>query len=267
MGGLSRKMPVTKWTFLVGTLAIAGLPPLSGFFSKDEILAAAYHQNSLLFVLATLVAVLTSFYMFRLWFVAFGGKARSEVAEHAHESPSVMIWPLRILATLSILGGVMGINGYLERHLGRPVWAEHEVATSSSFVDRLFAPFAEAPLAALAGLAAFAFGASFAYAIYGRAETDPLPEKLRALSRAMRRRFYFDEIYGFFISITHEALSRLAAAIDRAVIAGLGIRGLHGTTEIFGRALRLVQTGNLQTYAFIFAVGVVVVLFIVLIPK
>jgi NADH-quinone oxidoreductase subunit L len=267
MGGLSRKMPVTKWTFLVGTLAIAGLPPLSGFFSKDEILAAAFHRNSLLFIVATVVAMLTSFYMFRLWFVAFGGKARSELAEHAHESPSVMIWPLRILAILSIFGGVIGINVYLERHLGVPAWAESEVATFSSVFDRLFAPFAEAPLAALAGLAAFAFGASFAFAVYGRAQTDPLPEKLGALSRAMRRRFYFDEIYGFFISITHEALSRLAAAIDRAVIAGAGIRGLHGTTEIFGRALRLVQTGNLQTYAFLFALGVVVVLLIVLIPK
>ena len=261
MGGLSKKMPVTKWTFFVGTLAIAGLPPLSGFYSKDEVLGAAFHESPLLFVLATLVAILTSFYMFRLWFVAFAGQPRSETAQHAHESPSVMLWPLRILALLSILGGFIGIHAFLARQFAEVAAAE---AHASSFFDQLFSPFAEAPMAALAGLAALAFGISLAYAIYGRVQTDPLPGKLRGLSRAMRHRFYFDEIYGFFISITHEALSLLADWIDRRLIAGLGIRGLHGTTEIVGRALRLVQTGNLQTYAFLIGLGAAVVLFMII---
>src|SRR3954470_12163270 len=118
MGGLSKKLPVTRWTFLVGTLALAGMPPLSGFFSKDQILAAAEsgpRHNVFLFIIAAFVAMLTSFYMFRLWFVAFGGTPRSESADHALESPSVMLWPLRILALFSVVGGVIGINAYAGR--------------------------------------------------------------------------------------------------------------------------------------------------------
>src|SRR5438094_6148302 len=106
MGGLRRKMPVTFWTFLAGTLAIAGVPPLSGFYSKDSILAqAADAHHWPLFALGVLVAALTTFYMFRLAFVVFFGSTRSDRAGHAHESPGVMIWPLRILAVFSIIGG------------------------------------------------------------------------------------------------------------------------------------------------------------------
>ena len=265
MGGLAKKMPVTKWTFLVGVLAISGLPPLSGFFSKDEILGAAAtgsRNNIFLFIIATIVAVLTAFYMFRLWFVAFTGNARSEPAGHAHESPPVMIWPLRILALLSIAGGALGIDRFLARHFEASPGGAASVHVS--FIEELFAPFAQAPLAALAGLAAFAFGLSLAWSLYGKARTDPIQERFPALSRLLRKQFYFDDIYAFLISSTHEALSRLANWIDEWVIAGLGVRGIHGTIEVFGRALRLVQTGNLQTYAFLSAVGIAVVLFIVL---
>ena len=98
MGGLRKKMPVTFWTFMVGTLALAGVPPFSGFYSKDSILAQAAEHNLPLFVLGVVVAALTTFYMFRLVFVAFLGAPKSEAAGHAHESPPVMVWPLRILA-------------------------------------------------------------------------------------------------------------------------------------------------------------------------
>jgi NADH-quinone oxidoreductase subunit L len=135
---------------------------------------------------------------------------------------------------------------------------------AGSFVEEIFAPFGHAPLAALGGLAAFAFGLSFAYAVYAKATTDPFPAKARALSRFLRNAFYFDSIYGFLISITHEMLARLADWLDRWLIAGLGVRGIHGTVEILGRGLRLVQTGSLQTYAFLFAIGVAVVLFLAL---
>jgi NADH-quinone oxidoreductase subunit L len=264
MGGLAKKMAVTKWTFLVGVLAIAGLPPLSGFFSKDEILGAAAtgsRSNVFLFIIALVVAVLTAFYMFRLWFVAFTGAPRSETAGHAHESPSVMIWPLRILAVLSIFGGLMGIDIFLERHFEALSGA---TAPNLSFLEQLFAPFAHAPLAALAGLAAFAFGLSLAWSLYGRAQTDPIQERFPRVSRLLRKQLYFDQVYGFLISSTHEALSRLANWIDEWLIAGVGVRGLHGSIEVFGRALRLVQTGNLQTYAFLFALGVAVLLFLAL---
>jgi NADH-quinone oxidoreductase subunit L len=99
MGALRKKMPVTFWTFLVGTLALCGVPPFSGFYSKDAILAQALHaHNYPLFVIAALVAVLTTFYMFRLFFVAFVGEPKTHEAEHAHESPGVMIGRCGFLA-------------------------------------------------------------------------------------------------------------------------------------------------------------------------
>ena len=127
-------------------------------------------------------------------------------------------------------------------------------------MEVLFAPFGHAPLAALAGLGSVGFGVAFAWSLYNGATGDPLPARLGALSRAMRDRFYFDEAYQFFIRVTHEALASLAAWIDRWVIAGLGVRGVSGTTDIVGRLLRLVQSGNLQTYAFLTVAGLVLVL-------
>lgn len=259
MGGLKRRMPVTYWTFLVGTLALCGVPPFSGFFSKDEILATASHQSIGLFILASVVAILTTFYMFRLVLVAFHGSEKSDVSAQAHEAPAVMKWPLVLLAVPSALAGFFGIQSFINRQ-----FQPGEAAHPSSWIEELFAPFGHAPLAALIGLAAILFGFSFAFALYHNAAKDPLPEKLGALSRAMRNRFYFDEIYDKLIALTHEALSRLADWIDRWIVASLMVRGIHGTTEFLGRALRLVQTGNLQTYAFLFVAGVVIILYFVL---
>jgi NADH-quinone oxidoreductase subunit L len=255
MGGLKKKMPVTFWTFFIGTLALCGVPPFSGFYSKDQILAVASERSVLLFIVATLVAVLTTFYMFRLFFVAFLGQDRSELAGHAHESPKVMIWPLVLLAVPTAIAGFWGIDSFFGRQF-QPA----EVGEHGNIFESLFAPFGHAPLAAVFGLGAIGFGFGTAYALYAKAERDPLPAKLGGLARAMRDRFYFDEIYEALIGVTHEALSKLADWCDRWIVAGLGVRGLHGTTEILGRALRLVQTGNLQTYAFLFVAGVVVVI-------
>ena len=133
-----------------------------------------------------------------------------------------------------------------------------------SWLEDLFAPFGHAPLAAVVGLGAVLFGFSFAYALYANASYDPLPEKMRWLSRAMRNRFYFDELYEWFIGLTHEALARLANWFDEWIVSGLVVRGIQGTTDVLGRALRLLQTGNLQTYAFLFAFGVAVVVYVVL---
>ena len=111
MGGLRKKMPVTFWTFIIGTLALCGVPPFSGFYSKDSILAQALEQkNYPLFVLGVFVAGLTTFYMFRLFYVAFLGKDRTEAAYQAHESPPVMTWPLIVLAVFAVIGGVIGIS-------------------------------------------------------------------------------------------------------------------------------------------------------------
>jgi NADH-quinone oxidoreductase subunit L len=259
MGGLRQKMPVTFWTFIAGTLALAAVWPLSGFFSKDAVLAQALDRhNYALFALGALVAALTAFYMFRLVFVVFGGTGKSEAAGHAHESPQVILWPLRILATLSIVGGVIGIEGIYERH-----FEAAEGATELSFWQQLFYPFEHSLGPAVIGLAAAALGILGAWALYAGAKTDPLPAKLGAVSRAMSNRFYFDELYEETFIRAHDFIAAVANFIDRWIISGL-VLFIHGTTELTGRALRLVQNGNLQTYAFLFAMGAAVVLYFAL---
>lgn len=258
MGGLRKKMPVTFWTFMVGTLALAGVWPLSGFFSKDAILAAAQEHSLPLFVLGVAVAALTTFYMFRLVFVAFLGSERTHEAGHAHESPGVVIWSLRILAVASVIGGVIGIEA-LFGGMFKP-----DATHPDGLLAQLLYPFQHAPVAALSGLVAFAIGLFAAWKLYANAKTDPLPDKLGALSRAMANRFYFDEIYEATVIRVHDTIAAIADWIDRWIVEGFCIGLVRGGTDLTGRALRLVQTGNLQTYAFLFVLGVAVVLWFVL---
>jgi NADH-quinone oxidoreductase subunit L len=261
MGAVRKKMPTTYKTFMVGTLALCGVFPLSGFYSKDSILAQALvAHNYGLFALGILVAALTTFYMFRLVFVVFGGGPRSEAPEHAHESPGVMVWPLIILAFFSAFGGWMSIEEGFAKQF--ETGAGGHVA---GFGERLLEPFNSSPLGAYFGLFAVIIGFGCAFSLYRRTLVDPLPEKLGWLSRAMRNAFYFDELYEkILIPCTQEALAKLADGIDRWIIAGFVVRGTQGTTELVGRALRLLQTGSLQTYAFLLVAGVAVVLYFIL---
>jgi NADH-quinone oxidoreductase subunit L len=258
MGALRKKMPVTFWTFMVGTLALAGVWPLSGFFSKDAILATAQHHSLPLFVLAVGVAGLTTFYMFRLVFVTFFGDAKSHDVDHAHESPGVMIWPLRLLAVMSVVAGVIGIEGLFAGALQAEGEQPHGV------LAQLIFPFQHAPVAACSGLAAFAVGLFAAWKLYANAKSDPLPAKLGGLSRAMANRFYFDELYEATVIRAHDSIAAVADWIDRWIVEGFCIGLVRGGADLTGRALRLVQTGNLQTYAFLFVLGVAVVLWFVL---
>jgi NADH-quinone oxidoreductase subunit L len=259
MGGLRKKLPVTFWTFIAGTLALAGFWPLSGFFSKDAILAKALEDHHTgLFGIGLFVALLTSFYMFRLVFVVFAGEKRSESAGHAHESPQGMLWPLRFLATLGIIGGVIGIEQAFEGY-----FSGHGIEAVPAWYELILSPWKHAAGPAAMGLTAALVGLGAAWALYGKAAEDPLPSKLGALSRAMRNRFYFDELYEETFIRFHDYLAGFANFIDMWIVGG-AVRVVHGTTELTGRALRMVQTGNLQTYAFIFAMGAAVVLFFML---
>jgi NADH-quinone oxidoreductase subunit L len=259
MGGLRRKMPVATWAFLFGALALSGVPLFAGFYSKDSIFAQALKQHShALFALGVFVALLTAFYTFRLFFVAFPGKPRSEASEHAHESPPVMLWPLRVLAVLALFGGVIGVNEiYGAQFSGEPI--EH-----TSFLHRVIEPFTDSPVGAIIGLVLVAIGLVAAYALYHNVASDPLPEKLGALSRAMQNRFYFDELYEATVIRAHDLIAAISDWIDRWFVEGFCIGLVRGGTDLTGRALRLVQTGNLQTYAFLFVLGVAVVLWFVL---
>ncbi len=172
MGGLKKKMPVTFWTFIIGTLALSGVPPFSGFYSKDSILAQAMEQkNYLLFAVAAFVAALTTFYMFRLFFVAFLGEARTEKAAHAHESPAVMTLPLMVLAVFSIIGGCLGITN----HYGAQFISGHE---SLSVAQQALEPL-HSLVPMLLGIGAVAVGLFAALALYRNAATDPLARQAR----------------------------------------------------------------------------------------
>src|SRR5208283_4381772 len=257
MGALRKKMPVTFWTFLIGALALCGVPPFSGFYSKDSILAQALEQrNYPLFALGVVVAGLTAFYMFRLFYVAFLGKAKTEAAEHAHESPAVMSWPLLVLAVFAIIGGIIGVSETYAAQFGE---AEH-----TSIAQRMVEPFAHSPVAATIGILAVIAGFFAAFKLYSNAETDPLPARLGSFATAMKNRFYFDEIYEATFIRAHDFIAAVMDFIDRWVVDWGGIGLVRGGTDFSGRALRLLQTGNLQTYAFLFALGVAVVLYFVL---
>ncbi len=257
MGNLRKKMPITFWTFLIGALALSGIPPFSGFYSKDSIFAQALEQkNYLLFGVAVFVAGLTAFYTFRLFFVVFFGQAKSKAASHAHESPLVMTLPLVALALFAAIGGFIGIwNNY-----GSQFLAGNETL---SVAQQVLEPLHK-PIPMLVGIGVALAGIFLAFSFYKNAASDPLPAKLGGLATAMKNKFWFDELYEATFIRLHDFIAALMDAIDRWFVEGFCIGLVRGGTDFTGRALRLVQTGNLQTYAFLFVLGVAVVLYFVL---
>jgi NADH-quinone oxidoreductase subunit L len=230
MGGLAGRLGITFLTFMVGTLALIGMPPFSGFFSKDAILLLAYEKDRAIFWLALATAFLTAFYMLRLVVVVFFGKPRSDKARAGREAPWVMIGPLVVLAIPALVAGFEFVARFFVH-----VPAEHETGW---LVPGL-------------ALGAALTGAIVAIVLYRNRETDPLD------IAPLRGRFYFDELYAFLIRATQGLLASLSAFVDRWILDGLGIRGASATTWGIGSILRLFQVGNLQGYAFLFGLGIV----------
>jgi NADH-quinone oxidoreductase subunit L len=234
MGGLSRNLPITFVTFSAGALALIGCPPFSGFFSKDAILALAYERNTPIFVVGLFTAFLTAFYVMRLLVIVFFGKPRSEVARESGESPVVMTGPLIVLAFLATLGG---FAFFARRFLPLPI--ENEAA--------IFVP-------ALA-IIVLILGSGLAIALYRNRTSDPLDVEL------LRRKFYFDEFYGWLIDWTQELLARISAFVDRWIIDAAAVGGSSRGTLGIGALLRLIQVGNLQAYLFLFGLGIVALIY------
>ena len=226
MGGLSKSMRVTTATFAIGTLALTGCPGLSGFFSKDAIILAAYEHDKALFGIALVTAFLTAFYMTRLFAVAFLGKPRSEVAHHGHDCPARMTGPLVILAFLSIFAAYGAV----------PEWFGIGHHTGSSMVP-------------IMAILAFLAGTAGGFVIYSGAAKEPLSLPL------FRNKFYFDEMYGAIVAGTQDLLAFIANGVDSLLVGLARVIGL--TAPAAGFALRLLQFGNVQGYAFIFGIGVV----------
>jgi NADH-quinone oxidoreductase subunit L len=234
MGGLSRKLPITFITFVVGALALIGCPPFSGFFSKDAILALAYERNTPIFAVALFTAFLTAFYVIRMLVIVFFGKPHSDTARESRESPAVVTVPLIVLAILATVGG---FAFFARNFLILPI--EKEVA--------IFVP----TLAIIALIA----GSGLAIALYRNRATDPVDLGL------LRHKFYFDEFYSWLIYWTQELLARVSAFFDRWIIDAGAVGGSSRGTWGIGALLRLVQVGNLQGYVFLFGLGVVALIY------
>lgn len=248
MGGLAKKMPITHITFLIATLAIAGIWPFAGFFSKDEILASTLASGrNILFVSSLMVAALTALYMFRIYFVTFWGSGRSEHTHHAHEAPAVMLAPLIVLAVLSAAAGFVPMGTYV----GIGEAAEHHGIN--------FAIAVPATAAALLGigLAWFFYAgqtnrASQAAALLGKLHT------------IVKQKFYIDEIYLFIVhKIIFRFVARPVAWFDRHVVDG-GVNLSAWITRTSGDKLKYLQTGQVQVYALWFVGGMLFVLLILL---
>jgi len=231
MGGLWKKTPVTFGVMLAATVAIAGIPPFSGFWSKDEILVNAWQRSPVLFWIGVLTAAMTSFYVFRALFLVFFGTYRGEA--HAHESPPVMTVPLALLAVLSLGGGLFQVSKWLA-----PMFPEHAPPDS--------------PLLLAASISAAFGGALVAFALYwwrpGLA--DVFARRLKWLYVAALNKYKVDEIYGATVVRPLVGTSRevLWRGIDVEVIDGL-VNGVGRRAVGIGSLLRLAQSGYIRSYA------------------
>jgi NADH-quinone oxidoreductase subunit L len=249
MGGLRKRIPWTYWTFLVAALAISGIPPLSGFVSKDEILHGALGTgHPVLFGIGVFTALLTAFYMFRLVFLTFFGSFRggAEAEHHLHESPWVMLVPLVVLAAGAAAGGIVAIP-----HVVQPVLRLKEEHLPA-------APFLPvgATLTAIAGIVA-------AYYLYLAvpAVRSRLASAFRPVLRVFEAKFYWDDVYGAFVrrGVVGGSDALLWKGIDVGVIDG-AVNGTGSLTRAFAQALRPLQTGIVRHYALMILAGAVALL-------
>src|SRR5689334_15287724 len=252
MGGLKDKLPITYWTFVVGSLALAGFPLTAGFFSKDELLVSAWSAGPLgqiLAVFGLLTALLTAFYSFRLVFVAFWGPSRVDPhhAHDVHEPSPTMTVPLLILAVLSIAAGYFGIPEFLT-----PVFEPHEGGAHGGGAIGIKI------LASIMGILGIA-GAYYVYVLHPSVP-DQLAQRWRTAYEWSLHKWYFDEAYDrFVIRPTFTAASELWKRIDVAVIDG-AVNGVARAIAWGAWFLRLVQSGQAQHYALGMALGAVVIL-------
>ena len=264
MGGLRSRLPVTYWTFVTGALAISGIPPLAGFFSKDEILAAAWGAGRpLLWAAGTAVSLCTAFYMFRLVMMVFHGDFRGsrEQEHHLHESPRFMTVPLIALAVLSIVGGWIGIPVSLGFLLGIPDVIERWLEPVLETVPASAGGVPAAGLLILAATAVAAIGIGSAVAFY-RAGSDAPQRVARGagpLYGLVANRYWVDELYDATVLRAYYGGCAAFEAIDRTVIDGI-VNGLGVLAQGAGQIVRLVQTGFVRNYALLLLIGAVALL-------
>jgi NADH-quinone oxidoreductase subunit L len=284
MGGLRTKIPQTYWTMLIGAIAISGIPPLAGFFSKDEILGESFKLGfTWVWAIGVVVAVMTAFYMFRLIGLTFWGKSRVDpaVEPKIHESPRVMTVPLWLLAIPSLvlgailswpgppLGPLLGIQakgllaGWLE-----PIFAPAVARFGHPVETETFAIFGIDGALILVSVAVAVLGVAIAWRLFGveigSLHRSPRPEAVQAISarvpflyRASLNKWWFDDINHLLFIVIGGRVANAAAWFDRVVVDGI-VNGIGALTRRTGGGLARVQTGRVQNYAFGIAVGLLV---------
>jgi NADH-quinone oxidoreductase subunit L len=260
LGGLRRRMPLTAGTFAVGGLALAGIPLMAGFFSKDQILAAAYEAGRTgLWAGGLLAAFLTAFYIARAYFLTFEGDLRSDL--HPHESPVLMTAPMAVLGVLTVLGGLLGASARTGRIQGflAPVVGEAEHAGAGGGLSELGLSVI-ATAVALTGLA-------LGWGVYGSARVDwqRVRERFGGLRRTLAHGFYVDDAYGRGLVLPAKAVSSFAAStLDARLIDG-AVDGLGRVVIRLATAGRRVQSGLVRTYALAFLLGAVALVLVLVV--
>ncbi len=269
-GGLKAILPTTHWTFLAGSLALAGLPIFSGFWSKDQILDVLFesghhggHHASLywfVFAVAVGTAALTAFYTFRAYFLTFHGELRvpAEAGDHAHESPAIMTVPLMVLAVGALFAGLAvepithgfsGLIGRTQSVVQANILADREAASPTPHLNLVVAGI---------GTAAALLGVGLAWRLYGRGGPEKVPAALTSVWRLSRDKLYVDEVYAAAVVAPAEGLAAAGRQVDA------GVAGLTRLTALipegFGRLVRPVQNGLLQSYALGMVLGLAVFL-------
>jgi NADH-quinone oxidoreductase subunit L len=282
MGDLRKKIPYTFWTFFIATLAIAGIPGLSGFFSKDEILWQAFsssHGHWLLWAVAVIAAGMTAFYMFRALFMTFFGESRVDhhVAHHVHESPKIMTVPLMVLAGLSVIGGYIGVPHVLgganriHEFLAPVLGGGAEPAKTHaaiSFLSQAWASGGEGGghgaalefVMMVVSVVIALIGIGIAYLFYVKNPALPklAAEKFKGLYKLVYNKYYVDELYEIlFINSLKNLGTGLWKGFDEFVIDGT-INGIAYFIGLLSGVMRKMQTGMVQNYAFAMMIGGIV---------
>ena len=273
MGGLWPKIKITAITFLVGTIAISGIPPFSGFFSKDEILAHVFEHNKLMWALALLGSFMTAFYMFRLFFVTFKGSFRGtkDQEHHLHESPSSMTLPLIVLAVLSIIGGAIGfpeifhfphkLNEFLN-----PIYAGSK-AVNADFGVLGISHSTEWILMGVSVLVAF-IAIVFAFTIYGNGKNVPVSdESMSGIKKVIYDKYYIDELYNnIFVNPISSISKFFANVVDNKIVDGI-VNAVGSGVNAASSELRKIQVGGTGNYLLFMTIGIILILGFSLVPQ
>ena len=250
MGGLRKRMPLTFITFGIGALALAGIPPLGGFFSKDEILVAVLDgRHPIFFVLVLVAALMSALYMARVFFLVFFGQLKRENAR-AHESPLLMVLPLAVLAVLALTAGLLA-PAWTSDYQGFGAWLFHDEPHAYKVNVMVMA------LSVALAVGGFALG--WALYVKGSLSPDRIRQQMSGLHTLTVNKFYIDELYQWGIDRVVLVFANFMAIFDRIVVNDTGVNGTGRSVLLSGLRLRYIETGKVYNYALGMGVGVVVI--------